>query len=266
MKLNLRKSKISYTVMIMSDSAKKHHTEFHIRAGAVGAVTLLTFALFVAAICYVVYSSITLSNSMERSKRQMEQIAQIKGEKEQLILEKEGLEAEIVKLEEKISILSDTVNQKVEAEQAMEAEIQEEHIPKGFPMSGTAQIKAEGDGETEDGTDGEDENAAQKMRANAERKEVIFTAAEGTNVIASGAGVVLLVNEDAEYGNMVTIDHGNGYVSAYRNGGSPMVKEGSEVARGAILYVTDEKNMDTGYSIRKDDAYVDPMELIEING
>lgn len=258
MKLNLRKSKTSYTVMIMSDSAKKHHREFHIRAGAVGAVTVFAFALFVAAICYVVYSSITLSDSMERSRRQLDQIALIKAANEQLQLEKKELEGQIAELEGTISVLSDTVNQKVEAEQAMEAEIAEEHIPKGFPMNGTAQIK---DGETEDGGDD-----ASEMRADEERKEVIFTAAAGTNVITSGAGTVLSVSEDADYGNIISIDHGNGYVSMYRNGGNPMVKEGNEVIRGAILYVIDDENTDTGYSIRKDDTYVDPMELIEING
>ena len=254
MKLNLRKSKTSYTVMIMSDSAKKHHREFHIRAGAVGAVSIITFGLFVAAICYVVYSSITLSDSVERSKRQLEQIAQAKEANEQLELEKGELEAEIAKLEETIAILSDTVNQKVEAEQALEAEKEEEHMPKGFPMSGTAQIKEEtNDGEAE-------------MRAKEDWQEVIFSAAAGTNVISSGAGTVLSVSEDVDYGNLISIDHGNGYVSVYRNGGNPMVKEGNEVIRGAILYVIDDDNKDTGYSIRKDDTYVDPMELIEING
>lgn len=261
MKLNLRKSKISYTVMIISDSAKKHHREFHIRAGAVGAVTLMTFALFVAAVCYVVYSSITLSNSMERSKNHLEQIAQMKEANEQLELEKVELEAEKAELEKTISILSETVNQKVEAEQALEAEMEEEHLPKGFPMSGTAQIKAEDDGETND-EDGE----RTEMHANEERKEVIFTASAGINVIASGAGTVMSVSEDVEYGNLISIDHGNGYVSVYRNGGNPMVKESNEVRRGDILYVVGEENMETGYSIRKDDTYVDPMELIEING
>ena len=52
MRLNLRRSKVSYTVMIMSDSAKKHHKEFHIRAGAVGFVSFVAFTLFVVTVCY----------------------------------------------------------------------------------------------------------------------------------------------------------------------------------------------------------------------
>ena len=260
MKINLRKSKISYTVMIISDSAKRHHKEFHIKAGAVGAVSLAAFALLAFMICYIVYSSITLSDSMERSRKQVEQINQLKEANEQLEIEKEELEG-------KIAILSETVNQKVEAEQALMAQEEEARLPKGFPLSGTAQVKNEENAqaqETDDDT--EDENTTTAMRANEEKKEIIFTAAAGINVIASGAGTVTAVGADVDYGNVITIDHGNGYVSHYRNGGDAMVKIGAEVTRGSILFVVGEDNTDTGYSISKDDTYVDPMEMIEING
>lgn len=263
MKLNVRKSKTSYTVMIISDSAKKHRKEFHIKASAVGIVTVVTFLLLVVLVCYVVYSSITLSDSLERSKKQKEQIVQLSETNERLTLEKEELEG-------KVAILSETVNQKVEAEQALAAEEEEAHLPKGFPLSGTAQLKTEENTaeETADEDDGDngDENAVQEMHANGERKEVIFNASAGVNVISSGAGTVIAADVDADYGNIISIDHGNGYISIYRNGGTPVVKVGSEVARGAILYVVGEDNLETGYSISKDGTYVDPMEMIEING
>ena len=71
---------------------------------------------------------------------------------------------------------------------------------------------------------------------------------------------------DVDYGNVVSIDHGNGYISIYRNKGNAVVKAGNEVTRGAILYVVGEDNTEMGYSISKDDTYIDPMEMIEING
>ena len=104
------------------------------------------------------------------------------------------------------------------------------------------------------------------MRAHEDRKEVIFAASEGINVIASGTGTVLSVDVDVDYGNVVSIDHGNGYISIYRNKGNAVVKAGNEVTRGAILYVVGEDNTEMGYSISKDDTYIDPMEMIEING
>ena len=104
------------------------------------------------------------------------------------------------------------------------------------------------------------------MRAHEDRKEVIFAASEGINVIASGTGTVLSVDVDVDYGNVVSIDHGNGYISIYRNNGTPVVKAGNEITRGAILYVVGEDNAELGYSIIKDDTYIEPMEMIEING
>lgn len=258
MKLNMRKSKISYTVMILSDSAKKHRKELHIRAGAVGAVTIGAFLLLLVLVCYVVYSSITLSDSLERSKRQMDQIVQLQEENEKLTIEKEELEG-------KVSILSETVNQKVEAEQALADKETEEHLPKGFPLNGTAQLKTE-ETTTDADAEEEDDGAAQEMHANSERKEIIFDAAAGVNVITSGAGTVIAVDVDVDYGNVVSVDHGNGYISIYRNAGNPVVKVGNEVERGAILYVVGEDNTDLGYSINENGTYVDPMEMIEING
>lgn len=254
MKLRTRKSKKSYTVMIISDSAKNRRKELHINAGLAGTVMLTSFLLLVVAVCYVVYSVITLSDSMERFKAQTDQIIKLQEEIERLEAEAKGLEKEKEEMEKQINDLNDTVNQHAEVEEAMAAQEEEEHIPKGFPLSGTAQLKTEGD----DDADG--------MRAHEDKKEVIFAASEGINVIASGTGTVLSVDVDVDYGNVVSIDHGNGYISIYRNNGSAVVKAGSEVTRGAILYVVGENNTEMGYSISKDDTYIDPMEMIEING
>ena len=257
MKLKTRKSKKSYTVMIISDSARNQRKEFHINAGLAGTVMLGSFLLLVGVVCYVVYSVITLSDSLERFTLQADQIVKLQEEIEQLEAEAEGLKAEKEEMAEQINNLNDTVDQHAQVQQALAAEEEEAHIPRGFPLSGTAQLKTE---ETAD--DDEDEG----MRAHEDRKEVIFAASEGINVIASGTGTVLSVDVDVDYGNVVSIDHGNGYISIYRNNGTPVVKAGNEITRGAILYVVGEDNAELGYSISKDDTYIEPMEMIEING
>ncbi len=257
MKLKTRKSKKSYTVMIISDSARNQRKEFHINAGLAGTVMLGSFLLLVGVVCYVVYSVITLSDSLERFRLQADQIVKLQEEIEQLEAEAEGLKAEKEEMAEQINNLNDTVDQHAQVQQALAAEEEEAHIPTGFPLSGTAQLKTE---ETAD--DDEDEG----MRAHEDRKEVIFAASEGINVIASGTGTVLSVDVDVDYGNVVSIDHGNGYISIYRNNGTPVVKAGNEITRGAILYVVGEDNAELGYSISKDDTYIEPMEMIEING
>lgn len=252
-----RKSKVSYTLMIISDSAGKHTRRLHLKAKAAGILSAAFFLVCVALVCYVVYSSITLSDSLERSKRQMEQINRMKAENETL----ENANDELTK---KVSILSDTVNQKVEAEEALAAKKEEEHLPKGFPLSGSAQIRTEDAAADAGEQDEEDGQAA--FTADTDSKEIIFTASEGINVTASGAGTVISVDADTGYGSFVGIDHGNGYVSTYRNRGQAVVKAGDTVERGAVLFVVGEDNTELGYRIQKDGAYMDPMEMIEING
>ena len=256
MKLKTRKSKKSYTVMIISDSARNQRKEFHINAGLAGTVMLGSFLLLVGVVCYVVYSVITLSDSLERFRLQADQIVKLQEEIEQLEAEAEGLKAEKEEMAEQINNLNDTVDQHAQVQQALAAEEEEAHIPRGFPLSGTAQLK------TEETADDDEEG----LRAHEDRKEVIFAASEGINVIASGTGTVLSVDVDVDYGNVVSIDHGNGYISIYRNNGTPVVKAGNEITRGAILYVVGEDNAELGYSISKDDTYIEPMEMIEING
>ena len=74
------------------------------------------------------------------------------------------------------------------------------------------------------------------------------------------------ITTDSGYLHCIRIDHGNGYNSLYRNDGEVMVKEGDEVVRGAILYVIGEDNTELGYQITYDEKYIDPMELINIDG
>ena len=75
----------------------------------------------------------------------------------------------------------------------------------------------------------------------------------------------MTVTSDAKFGHIVSIDHGNGYISIYRNEGSPVVSEGDTVDRGDLLYVVN-KNITLGYQIQKDEQYVDPEEVMDIKG
>ena len=122
MKLKTRKSKKSYTVMIISDSARNQRKEFHINAGLAGTVMLGSFLLLVGVICYVVYSVITLSDSLERFRLQADQIVKLQEEIEQLEAEAEGLKAEKEEMAEQINNLNDTVDQHAQVQQALAAE------------------------------------------------------------------------------------------------------------------------------------------------
>lgn len=95
---------------------------------------------------------------------------------------------------------------------------------------------------------------------------VKLNGSEGSSVIAAADGRIISITTDSGYLHCIKIDHGNGYNSIYRNDGDVMVKEGDEVVRGAILYVTGEDSTELGYQIMYEDKYIDPMDLINIDG
>lgn len=253
MSTHLRKRKITYTIMLTSDAPGAGVRTMHIKSGAVIAVF---FVLFVAIICYTVYVTITMAGLRDRNARQLEQVVQMKEENETLAAEKETLENQVATLEE-------TLSRKEEQEHELVAAHEENYTPRGFPMSGAAQIKEED--VAEEGEEAQEEGGL-KVEAKAEWKELIFVAAEGTKVVATAPGMVKEVREAEGEVSYVVIDHGNGYVTTYRNLGSPIVEEGSQVVKGVALFLVGEDNTETGYSIRKDDEYIDPLELIEIKG
>lgn len=164
------------------------------------------------------------------------------------ILELQEENADLISLREeltdKVTILSDTINQKVEEEEALEQERAQAHMPMGFPMSSSASLAEAG---------GDD-------------PLVKLNGSVGSSIIASADGTVISVTTDSSYLHCIKIDHGNGYNSIYRNDGDVMIKEGDEVVRGAILYVIGEDNTELGYQITYDERYIDPMDLINIDG
>lgn len=258
MSTDLRKRKITYTIILTSDSPAAHHRRMHIKTGALAVVA---FVAFVAVVCYAVYTSITMGGYIERNAKQLEQLVQMKAENETLTAEKESLAG-------KISSLEETLSRKEEQEHELVAAHEETYIPKGFPMSGAAQIKEEDTAADtgEEGEEADEEENTLKVEPKEEWKELIFVAAEGTKVVATAPGTVKEVREAEGEVSYVIIDHGNGYVTTYRNLGSPIVEEGSQVVKGVALFLVGEDNTETGYSIRKDEDYVDPLELIEIKG
>lgn len=256
MSTDLRKRKITYTIILTSDSPTANYRRMHVKTGALAVVS---FVLFVAVICYAVYTTISLGGFMERNAKQLEQVVQLKADNEGLAADKKALEGRVASLEE-------TLSRKEEQEHDLVAAHEENYVPRGFPMSGAAQIKEEDTAaQTEEDANAQDDNTL-RVEAKQEWKELIFVATEGTKVVATAPGTVKETRQAEGEVSYVVIDHGNGYVTTYRNLGSPIVDEGSQVVKGVALFLVGEDNTETGYSIRKDEEYVDPLELIEIKG
>ncbi len=67
-------------------------------------------------------------------------------------------------------------------------------------------------------------------------KGIDFTAPEGTDVIATGDGVVVRVkNRKYGYGKHIVIDHGYGYQTLYAHLSKVLVRKGQRVKRGQVI-------------------------------
>lgn len=154
------------------------------------------------------------------------------------------MQSEVIALNSKIDLLSDTVNQKTEEVNMLEEKIRQQGIPSFFPMTGSASI--------EEITEGE--------------PTCILNGSAETVVVATATGVVTEVGEDTDYGSRVVLDHGNGYVTIYRNGGKSLVKAGDTVAQGGALYYIGSDNTRLGYQVQQDGVYINPMQLFDISG
>ena len=245
-----------YTFMIISGDSDGSTKRLHLNHFKTQLLAYTCFAIVLAIICYIIYSAITINTLREI---ELEQKASI----EALLSENDELSTANDKLQTENEQLSAAINKRIEDEHVVAEEAEALAVPSGFPLSGTASMTSAVD----------DTNSTSITEITDENKDtatgnpiVVFSAGEGSNVIASGSGTVTTVTSDAKFGNVVSIDHGNGYVSIYRNSGNPLVSEGAVIDKGDILFVVDENNTSLGYQIKQDDNYIDPVTLIEING
>lgn len=218
----------------LKEKLKEKYKKPVIGAGTGIIVVILTVLIY----CHYLSDHLVEANQSVNDLR--EQITALKQENDDLKLQNE-------ELNEKVSILSDTVNSKVKEEEEREAEIAQAYVPTGFPLKGTASYKEE-----ETSLDGQ--------------PIAIFEAAQGTAVIATAQGTVSSIAGNAESGYIIMIDHGNGYYSVYRNGAKPKVKEGDEVTTSTELFMIDAGHEQLGYQIIENDSYIDPLSLMEIYG
>ena len=91
-----------------------------------------------------------------------------------------------------------------------------------------------------------------------------FSAPMGTEVYATGDGVVTAVDRTVwGYGNMVTIDHGYGYVTRYAHLKAAAVRKGQKVKRGQLIGFVGNSGKTTGvhlhYEVRKNTVPVNPV-------
>ncbi len=232
--------KIIYNVLFMPDDDTMAVRKMSVR--------MEVLIAFFAAIAFLIVTALTYCFILVRELGSAnESIMALRIQSEKIIEENNELVSENKKLQEKVEILSDTVNDKRQQEQEREAQQARGYVPSGFPLRGTASYNAN---ETE--LDGQ--------------PIAYFHVGQGTGVIATAKGTVMSIAGSDGSGYIIMVDHGNGYYSVYRNGSAPKVDEGDEVTRATELFVIEAGHEQFGYQIIEENKYINPLEFMETYG
>lgn len=233
----MKKRGLNYTVLLVPNNAHRVK-QFHISFDFAIVLSIVVFILIFSGVSYVTYSA----SELERMQAAVE-ISQEKADtaaNENILLQ-----ADIEELTKELRDAKVMIDAKKTAEENEEKAATMQYIPSGLPMDGTVSLPTEY-------TD--------------EKQYVTFQAGYGSKVVASADGTVSYVAEDAEYGFEVRIDHGNGYVSIYKDMSDPVVSEGDKVMRGTTLFVMRSDTETLTYQITLEGELIDPMTIIEISG
>lgn len=237
MSKNRHKRKVSHILIYTTDAVDADMKQVRIHPWVLAGVTLIVCCVLGAVIGYAVYEGELWGRIREHDASQNAALIAAQDEKD-------ALQEKIDEQDAKIEMLSITIQDQTQQIADLQAQIAEQSVPTDYPLTGSASMTVITDGDP----------------------MVEFTATEGSTVVAAGKGIVTAVEEDEVYGNRVVIDHGNGYVSIYRNKGESQVKAGDEVASGTTLFMVTEDNRQLGYQIKENDVYIDPTTIIAIKG
>lgn len=94
-----------------------------------------------------------------------------------------------------------------------------------------------------------------------------FAVKTGTSVSATASGIVAFAGWDEYLGNLVIIEHGNGYRTLYGHNENLLVDEGDNVLKGDVIALSGNTGHSTAphlhYEIRKDGDPVDPTPYLD---
>jgi murein DD-endopeptidase MepM/ murein hydrolase activator NlpD len=95
-----------------------------------------------------------------------------------------------------------------------------------------------------------------------------FAAKESTKVKVTADGTVSFVGWDDVYGNLVVVDHKNGYVTYYGHNSKILVNSGNFVRRGEVIALSGNSGISSAphlhYEIKKDDIPIDPSDFLNL--
>lgn len=248
METNKQKHQKNHVFIVTSDDADAGVKQFHIKSWVIRTAVILACILIGAALGYVMYEEQIWARVNGRIDEYKQTVENLQKDLEEAEVQKSEManayEKEIQGLNDKLTIMSETINQKVAEVEELTAQLEALYLPTRLPITGSVTIEEVSD------TD----------------PMCIFYASEGAMVVATAGGNVTELVEESSGEYRVVIDHGNGYATIYRNQGIPKVKFGDTVAQGDTIFIIDVVNTKFSYQVMQDDVYIDPMTMMQISG
>ena len=260
------RKKIRRQMIVASDDVNERIKPIRIHKGFIYAGTLIICTVLGVSVGYFANEAGIIKRYTDGINVRNERIATLEGDIAKL-------NDTITSKDSEIMMLSQTVNAKSEELAELTAQVESMYIPTGFPLSGSASMHMTFDGDI---------------------PVIIFTGSEGDYCKATASGTVIEIRtnpkseddgsiaeyyvageevdgsdkevKDLGYYTVITIDHGNGYLTIYMNDGDPMVSEGDTVSAGNTLYNLKSGNTSLGYKMIYDGNYINPDEVMIISG
>ncbi len=170
-----------------------------------------------------------------------------------------GVSAQIPDISAKLNALEEKVALRDSQLSALEnvilaRDLKKQIHPEGRPVS--AGFISSYFGEREDPFSGEE----------AYHKGVDFAGTAGADVTAVAAGVVTWAGNRTGYGNLVEINHGDGYVTRYAHNQKTLVSVGQTVKRGDPIALMGSTGRSTGphvhFEVLRNGRQVDPLSFV----
>jgi len=97
-------------------------------------------------------------------------------------------------------------------------------------------------------------------------KGIDFATEAGADVLAVASGIVTWSGPREGYGNLIEINHGNGYTTRYAHNAATLVSVGDTVQRGEAVALVGSTGRSTGphvhFEVLRDGTKIDPMAYI----
>jgi len=99
-------------------------------------------------------------------------------------------------------------------------------------------------------------------------KGMDFAGKEGSGIVAVANGVVTWSGDRYGYGNLVEINHGNGYTTRYGHNATLLVEVGDSVEKGQVISLMGSTGRSTGphvhFEVLKNDRQINPSKFVAL--